>query len=430
MRTPVVVATTLPAVVAAVAGTLVATLGVALSRVDLVLVALPLLVGAAWARDRRPSPDAATEATLDVEARGAAGWRYRVGLRAPVGVDAVHVRLQVLGGEPHDLVVDAAAAERLEGVAPALHSGPQDVVSVEHRVVGPDGAWVGGPVGPLVAHRAQAPALAAVPALVLPLRLQGLTGAHDSARPGDGGELRDVHPFAPGDRLRRIDWKATARRAQRPGELYVRRAAATADATVVLVLDARDDVGQNVADWAHAEPWEQGVTSLDLARQAAASLAVAYSRAGDRVGFQDLSTTNRLVRPGGGSRHLDRVLGAVAATRASGVRAPRRRPPVLAPGALVYLLSTFLDDEPVALATRWRAAGHRVVAVDVLPRPATGGLDPRARTAFGVLRLEREDRVARLAAGGVDVLAWSQAHEGERAATLRALARPARRGAR
>ncbi|MFN8963951.1 MAG: DUF58 domain-containing protein, partial [Gemmatimonas sp.] len=32
---------------------------------------------------------------------------------------------------------------------------------------------------------------------------------HASARPGDGGEFRDLHPYAPGDRVRRIDWKAT-----------------------------------------------------------------------------------------------------------------------------------------------------------------------------------------------------------------------------
>ena len=46
------------------------------------------------------------------------------------------------------------------------------------------------------------------------------------------------------DRLRRIDWKATARRGQNAGDLYVRRTAALADATVLIVLDSRDDVGE------------------------------------------------------------------------------------------------------------------------------------------------------------------------------------------
>ena len=58
----------------------------------------------------------------------------------------------------------------------------------------------------------------------------------------------------------------------------------------------------------------------------------------------------------------------------------RQRPPIVPPGALVYVLSSLLDDEAVRLALRWRGNGHRVIAVDVLPAspvrsnaPATSG---------------------------------------------------------
>jgi uncharacterized protein (DUF58 family) len=429
---PVRPAPTVAVVAGAVLGLGIAAAGVVLSRVDLVLLALPLLAAVAWARDLRPADTATAPPTVTVTDAasddGPPAWEYRVAVPAPRGTDAVQLRLRVLGGVPRDLVLSPATAADLRGRVPVLHSGPQEVVALEQRAIGTDASWVSSPSPRLRVERVRAPTVVAVRSLVLPHRLQGLTGAHDSARPGDGGEFRDVHPFAPGDRLRRIDWKATARRAQLPGDLYVRRTAATADATVVLAVDACDDVGQDVAGWTAGLAWEQGTTSLDLARQAAASLAVAYSRAGDRVAYQDLSTTARLVPAGGGNRHLDRVLRAVAATRASGVRASRRRAPVLAPGALVYLLSTFLDDETVHVATLWRAAGHRVVAVDVLPDPVTDGLDERALMAYRLVALERQDRLAATVANGVELVRWAEKHPGDRAAALRALSRPVRGG--
>ena len=62
-----------------------------------------------------------------------------------------------------------------------------------------------------------------MPALPMPARLRGLTGQHDSRRFGQGGALRDVHPFLPGDSVRQIDWKVTARRSPGLEQLYVRR---------------------------------------------------------------------------------------------------------------------------------------------------------------------------------------------------------------
>ena len=90
------------------------------------------------------------------------------------------------------------------------------------------------PQEPLLASRIVAPRRAAIGSLPLPRRLQGLTGAHESARAGDGGDFRDIHPFTAGDRLRRIDWKATARRGQNAADLYVRRTAALAGTIDVL----------------------------------------------------------------------------------------------------------------------------------------------------------------------------------------------------
>jgi len=179
----------------------------------------------------------------------------------------------------------------------------------------------------------------------------------------------------------------------------VRRTNALADATVLIVMDSRDDVGEQVAQWKLNVAVDKGVSSLDVAREAASSLASAYIAGGDRVGFQDLSSS----RPDDPPRRW-RAPPLAAATDDRGDRALPRcpsgtsGPPIVPPGALVYLLSSLLDDQPVSLALTWLGNGHRVIAVDVLPparfarttrlracRPPLGA-DAARRTAIRVLR--------------------------------------------
>nr|WP_255480852.1 DUF58 domain-containing protein [Quadrisphaera sp. RL12-1S] len=255
-----------------------------------------------------------------------------------------------------------------------------------------------------------------------------MSGVHDSSRPGQGGDFRDIGPFTPGDRLRRIDWRATARRSRTAGEitdLYVRRSLATSDAVAVVVVDSRDDVGEVVAQWGANRADRRGVSSLHLARQAASAIAAGTVRRGDRVAFCDLLAAGRSTAVGSGDRHLRRVLAAVATTRATGVLAGVRRLPPVPPSALVYVLSTFLDDVAGGAAARtWRSRGHRVVAVDVLPAPRLGGSTSAQRLAHQVVAMEREDRLEDLRAVGVEVVAWAGAGGASgRRAQLRALSR-------
>jgi len=331
-------------------------------------------------------------------------------LAPPEAVDAVVLRLSDvggLGGEAQEVVVTREAARRLDARVPVPHSGPRDLMRLEYRLLGVDAAHISQPVGPIVVSTVIRPRHAAITNLPLPPRLRGLTGSHDSARPGDGGDFRDVHPFAPGDRMRRVDWKATARRGRFDGDLYVRRTVALADATVLIVLDSRDDVGERVVEWSMSAGVGKGAGSLDIAREAASSIAAGYIRAGDRVGFQDLASHRRMVTAGGGGRHLSRLLRAIELTSPSEVPLNRRRAPIVTPGALVYVLSTFLDDEAARMAAMWRANGHRVIAVDVLPVAGLTGTRSAARIAHRIVMMDRVDRVRALRAQGVDFLRWT-----------------------
>ncbi|MEY9850768.1 uncharacterized protein (DUF58 family) [Leifsonia sp. EB41] len=395
-----------------------------LSRVELMLVAAPLLMAAVLGWSSRPE-SAAARARVTIAGDDPDGRVHVDAVAEADGrVDGVHIRVHRTDRRPEDAVVTPREAARLRFRVAVSHSGPQRILSLAARGIGPDAAWTGDPGLPAVAERVVRPAAQRIRSLPLPARLLGLTGGHVSARPGDGGEFRDIDRFRPGDRLRRIDWKATARLAQRPGELYVRRTTATSDAAVQLVLDARDDVPGAVAGW--AAPYQRpGATSLDVAREAAVSLAGAYAAASDRIGFDDLSDARRALPPRAGARHLHRVLRAVELTTAHGSATERARAPRLAQGAVVFVMSTFLDDQAMRLALTWRAAGHRVVVVDVLPPRVVDELPARERLALRIVDLERGLRLDRLRAAGAELLQWASP---ERDAMLRRLATPRRRG--
>jgi len=404
-----------------------AAVGLVLARVDLALLALPLVAALALSRESRPDQTEAATATLVLNESSGAEMDFSLTIDAPEGVEAIALRYSLVSGEAREVVVSATQSGELAGRVPLLHSGPQELVRVEYRFFGADMGTLSLPSAPLVASRVVAPRRSAIGWLPLPRRLQGLTGSHESARAGDGGDFRDVHPFAPGDRMRRIDWKATARRGQNAADLYVRRTAALADATVLIVLDSRDDVGEQVAEWSRNSPADKGISALDVAREAASSIAAGYIQAGDRVGFQDLSSRDRMIAHAGGRRHLWRLLKAIELTQPSIVPFSRQRPPIVPPGALVYVLSSLLDDQAVQLALRWRGNGHRVIAVDVLPGARFARSTRYQRVAHRLVMLERDDRIRTLQARGVEFLRWPEDGSSlPRQARLQLLSRPAR----
>ncbi|SEC24622.1 Uncharacterized conserved protein, DUF58 family, contains vWF domain [Paramicrobacterium humi] len=410
---------------AIIVGLLLLGVAVVASRPDIGCFGVPLVLWAALRWQGRPRSPGESGIRISAENPD----RTHGGLTVPftLRVDAAEparlaqLRVRTGGVEDHELMLSARHELSLRGRMPALHSGPVTVAEAQLRLFTADGAFFTAPSEPVAVGCTIPPVVRPLSRLLLPARLQGLSGSHESARPGDGGEFRDIHPFAPGDRLRRVDWKATARLSRRPGDLYVRRTSALSDASIVLVMDSGTDVGEVVAEWPDGDPRLTGTLSLDLAREAAASLATAYVENGDQVAFHDLSLGAPHVRRGSGARHLARLRAAIAATRAHGTSWLRRRAPVLPTGALVYVISPFLDDEAGRLAGMWRASGHRVIAIDVLPEPVRDRLTREQATAHRILMLERGDRLGALEAVGVELLRWGSDAEVE--ASLLALSR-------
>ena len=381
---------------------LVLGVGLAVGRADLALLGLPLAATAA-ATLRRPagSAFAAVQVTAETDAVVA-----EVQVSGASGADLVVLTASAYLEPPSVVVVGVARTVGLTARLPILHSGPQEVLRVGGRVVAAGGDQVQHLL-PHIARTTITPASERPAELLLPHRLTNRPGGHPARRLGDGLDFRDLAPFVPGDRLRRIDWRATARSPQQESELIVRRMDATAEAAAVIALDSRDDVGSVIAEWGGRRPAREGVTSLDIARPAVAAIAAAYLEAGDRVAFHDLVRAGGTARSGGGRRKLEQIRAVVnqAVARPDGTL----RSPVLPSGAVVHLVSTFLDDDVAALAVLWRSAGHRVVAVDVLPEPSLEGADEPQRLAHRILQLERQDRLDRLRRVDVVVVAWRDA---------------------
>lgn len=412
-----------------ITGLVAIALGVVARRPDVVALAAPLLGWAAVARVPDGPPATAEEdpttmvvdtglVSVDIELRGTPGGAVKLGAGAS-------------GARTDTVLVDlgATGTRRVSVSGPGVRTGPRRLFALDLQSVAPALDAISGTShvpAPTVLVRPRAWPLGEVP---LPTSLHGLTGAHSSRRPGHGGELRDVHVFGAGDRLRGIDWRTTARRSPELDEIYVRRTHATADALVMLVLDSRDDVGPDPATWLGGEPPRaDDPTSLDVARNAAASLAKAYLDGGDRVGLTDLGRERAPIAPVGGGRALRRIVQTLAVARPDPHRIARVRAPRLPAGALVVILSTFLDDDAARVARSWRGAGHRVVAVDVLPPVRAGGLSADQRLAWRIVARERADRLQQMRAEGVELLAWTDG--GDPAVQLRLLARAGRRGGR
>ncbi|HSJ27953.1 MAG TPA: DUF58 domain-containing protein [Acidimicrobiia bacterium] len=390
-------------------------LGLVVGRPEVIGIGMPLVIGMLWSWSHRPTD------TPDVTLRDC---RYRTEsgrvegslvVTTVPGVATISVRVGSEGHRPADALLSASSSRPVTLAVSGTRTGRRSVFDVAHILSADDHVAQSVPaaVGPVDVK--VLPRTRPSGRLPLPFRLQGLTGAHDSRRIGDGGDFHDISEFVAGDRLRRIDWRVTARRIGQGGaasqmldRLYVRRSHATADAVVMLVLDSRDDIGPDVSTWASSRPVHpDDQTSLDIAREAAGTLARGYLEAGDRVGVVDLGRTSRALRPAGGRRHLSRVLHQLADARPEGEVQVRIRPPQLPSGAMAVVFSTFLDDETVGLAELWRAAGHRVLAVDVIPPIDTERITRQESLAHRIVELERGDRMFRLRAGGVDVVPWS-----------------------
>jgi uncharacterized protein (DUF58 family) len=384
-----------------------------LGRVDLVVLAAPFALGLALGLWRRPTrlPVVRVDLGADFAAEGGTvPATLSVGNRDTVGYDLVVLRtaispwLQVPDGDrPYVIDVAVGSTARV----------PLDTTALR---------WGRPAIGPAVAHAVTADGLlvsdtaigAARRIKVYPVtdpfaaddsmpRAAGLVGAHHSRRPGEGGELAGVRMFAPGDRLRRIDWRVSLR----TRELHVAATLSDRDAEVVVVLDILHEAGHSGGIY--------GTRSvLDTTVRAAAGIAEHYLHRGDRVSLLEYGFRARRLRAASGRRQYHTVLEwllDVDATAGGYEPSPDAfGPHTVSSNALVVVLSPLLDNRAAAMVARFARAGRFVVGVDTLPADLPLPVRGDWATAAGRLwRLERENLLGQLREHGVPVVGWAGA---------------------
>ncbi len=249
-----------------------------------------------------------------------------------------------------------------------------------------------------------APTRCAVYPQIIPLRravrpphTQVYAGNYVSSVLGEGIELGNIRPFAPGDRIKRINWRASLRL----NDLYVNEYQQERNADVVLMLDTLASVGS------------PALNTLDLCVRAAASLAWAYVHRKDRVGLIAYGGAFRWLKPGVGRAHfqaiLDHLLEAnvlfsyVAKDLAL---VPKR---ILPPQALIIALSPLVDERFVKALQDLMARAFAVILLTVSPVAVTRTvLRPSAVTdaACRLWALERATQIEQLRKQGMVVLEW------------------------
>ncbi|HRW17996.1 MAG TPA: DUF58 domain-containing protein [Dermatophilaceae bacterium] len=126
-----------------------------------------------------------------------------------------------------------------------------------------------------------------------------LDGEYASVFRGRSLDYDDLREYVPGDEIRDIDWKATARH----GSPLVKRYVATRKQTVLLVVDT----GRSMAAVA-----ESGEPKKSVAILVAGMLAYLAVRHGDHVGLVEGDATgSRLHEAKGTEAHLERLLRAI-----------------------------------------------------------------------------------------------------------------------
>jgi uncharacterized protein (DUF58 family) len=188
-----------------------------------------------------------------------------------------------------------------------------------------------------------------------PLRTQSSFGNYVASRVGEGLEPGEIRPFVPGDRIRRVNWRASLRR----GQLYVTQFHEERNADVVLLLDTLSETG--------ARPH----STLDYCVRAGAALAGAYLARKDRVGFIEYGGYLRWLKPATGRRQRENLVEALLPASVYFSYTVKQLDflpaQVLPPQALVIALSPLLDRRFIDTVLNLAGRGFDLVIIAVSP---------------------------------------------------------------
>lgn len=236
--------------------------------------------------------------------------------------------------------------------------------------------------------------------IVRPRDTQAYVGNLVAREKGEGIEFADLRLYQPGDRVRRVNWKATARR----GSLVVNEEHPERNSATVLLLDSFSEARLGAAG------------TLDQAVRATVSLADAYLQRRDQVGLLSFGGSVNWLEPALGTVQFYRMVEALLDTEVvlSYVWRDIRVIPThaLPPKALVLGLTPLLDPRMVDALVDVRGRGADIAAIEIAPEPfiRRDAAGDQAQLAYRIWRLRRAAVRSRFRRLGVPIVVW---HHGD-----------------
>ena len=231
------------------------------------------------------------------------------------------------------------------------------------------------------------------------------TGSIPARRGGSGTNFWGVREYHPGDPLRRLDWRLTARH---PRQFFTKEFEQEAIADIGLIVDARGKTNLRRDD----------DSLFEHSARAAASLAEVFLRQGNRVSLLAWGDPMITVFPGYGKVQMNRVLRALAksspALESDGSLDDLQFVPVqMFPSHSLILVISPLAYNDWQLFPRLRAFGYQVLLVSPDPFDYVRtqlASDQPTQLASRLARLERQVELARVARLWVPVIDWPVNH--------------------
>jgi len=262
----------------------------------------------------------------------------------------------------------------------------------------------------LIEMRLSLPAAAAVqvppelrkirPFLLRTQRTLTSAGSIPARRGGSGTDFWGIREYHPGDPLRRLDWRLTARH---PRQFFTKEFELEAIADIGLILDAREKTNL-----------QQGEDSLfEHSARAAASLAEVFLRQSNRVSLLIWGDPMVSLFPGYGKVQLNRILCALAQVTPSSNSSLSNFHFV--PIQMFSSHSLILVISPLAandwqLFPRLRAYGYQVLLISPDPLDYAQSrlpVDRTSRLASRLVRLERQLEISKIRQLWIPVIDWS-----------------------